>query len=221
MVLAALVLVLLMGPALPRAAAADCPTNSISALGTHQISSNPSGSVSQNYTCTADGFPVRISGSASYNLPMGHVTFSGSGGIGCSGSGQVATRDVFTLSGPASGSPLSLRAELGVNASGYGYAGGSVTLREGASNTSPSSPFPGSSTIGITIQVSPGSSFDLYIEGGAGGGFSGQGTAAVDAWLGFPDLPPGYLLTSCQGFTAGIPVPVRATSWGQLKNIYR
>jgi hypothetical protein len=36
-----------------------------------------------------------------------------------------------------------------------------------------------------------------------------------------PDLPPGYSLTSCQGYFAGPPVATRPASWGTLKTRYR
>lgn len=221
MFLAALVFVLLMSPALPRGAAADCPMNSMSALGVTQLSSNPSASMTQSYTCTADGFPDHASGSVSYNLASGFVTLTVNGGLVCGGGAGVTTHDVFTLTGPASGSPLSFRAELTVSSGGHGGPSGASVRLDGPSNSSPYAPFPGSSTVSVPIQVSPGSPFDLYVEGYAFGGGGGSGGASVGAWLSFPDLPPGYLLTSCQGFTAGIPVPVRATSWGRLKTVYR
>ena len=96
-----------------------------------------------------------------------------------------------------------------------------ASIREGASNTSPNSTAGGPPTVGITITANPGSSFDLYMDGRVSGGYLQTGVAAMNAWLNFPDIPPGYLLTSCQGFTADIPVPVRATSWGRLKTVYR
>lgn len=222
MILAALVFVLLMSPALPRTAFAACPTNIMSAPGINQTSSNPSGSLAGSYTCT-EGTNIHhtASGQVSYDLSQGNMAASIDAQILCEGASEVHTHDTFTLTGPAGASPISFSAVINVYSYALGFSFANASIREGASNASPLATPGGPSTVGITITAPPGASFDLYMDGRASGGYLQTGVADVNVWLSFPDLPPGFLLTSCQGFTAGVPVPVRATSWGRLKTVYR
>jgi hypothetical protein len=216
-----LLLALLMAPAFPRSAGADCPTNTMTAMTSSQVSSNYSGSLAGSFTCNEGGNIHQTATSfVTYNLVTGWVEVDATGTLICRAFSNFTTHDIFTLTGPAPGIPISFRAELRAFASVSGFGSASVMLREGASNSSPGSVL-GSSTVGITITASPGSTFDLYIAGSAFGGGGAGGGAGVDAGLGFPDLPPGYLLQSCQGFVAGGAVPVRTTSWGKLKTLYR
>jgi hypothetical protein len=197
------------------AAAADCPTNTMYAMGHAQVSSSYADSYSQSFTCTADGHPVFASGTASYNLVTGRFAAVAQGGSGCGASSGLSTHDVFTLTGPPSGS-LSFRAQLDVEYHGGNFP--SSASIQGGNTTASTGPTPGPFTsIWITIVRSPGASFDLYI--GAVTGGTGFGT--LTAALSFPDLPQGYMVQSCQGFVAGTPVPTRGTQWGRLKALYR
>ncbi len=202
-------------------AAATCPTNTMSAPGISQVSADHSGSLSGSQTCVEGGnIHGFASGRCSYDLTQGTIAASGSGDIICTGSAQVLTHDVFTLTGPASASPISFSAVIHVDTYVFGFGSGGATIREGASNTSPNGSVigGGSITVGITVTVLSGSSFDLYLEGGAGGAGGG---ASMGALLEFPDLPPGYVLQSCQGFSTIGAVPARPLTWGHLKTLYR
>ncbi len=48
-----------------------------------------------------------------------------------------------------------------------------------------------------------------------------QAEGAIEARLGFPDLPAGATIRSCKGFTTEVPTRAMQTSWGRLKAIYR
>ena len=215
-------LALVVTLAVPGAAVAVCPTNSMSAPGASQVSPNPSGHLAGSRTCV-EGGNIRhtATGNVSYDLTHGTISAYVDVQILCSGTSEMLTHDIFTLTGPASTSPISFSSVINVHSWADGVAFAGATVREGDSNISPGS-VPGDwSTVGITITVGPGSSFDLYMDGRAAGGYWGNGGAAVNAWLDFPDLPAGYVVQSCQGFIAGGVVPVRAASWGKLKSLYR
>src|SRR5438477_11541403 len=154
---AALFLALLLA-ALPGAAAAECPTNAMYAMYGTQVSTNYAGNFSQSSTCSADGRVVTASGAASYNLAIGRIGVSvASGGAACSAGAGILTHDTFTLTGPASGSPITFRAQLDVEFHLGGQGGpGWARIREGDSNASPSSDLALYSTVGITITRTPG-----------------------------------------------------------------
>jgi hypothetical protein len=212
----ALLLLLLVFTSPVPVAVAACPTNTLYAMYASLLNSNASGSFSQSYTCTADGFSVTASGTAAYDLANGRFGVVAQGGAGCGASAALQTHDVFALIGPAFGSPLSFRAQLVVELHGANLPS-SATIREGDSNTSRGSKPAPFDTVWVTITRSPGNSFDLYV--GASTGGTGFGT--LSASLSFPDLPPGYGVQSCQGFFAGTPVQARVTNWGRLRARYR
>ena len=110
------------------------------------------------------------------------------------------------------------------------YLKGSVatTLREGAANSSiatMNTPAADRTPVDLNIVVTraAGQTFDLYLNLRATGGGSGgaPGTGDVAALLVFPDLPPGFGVRSCQGFSTGLAVPTARSSWGSLKLSYR
>ena len=47
------------------------------------------------------------------------------------------------------------------------------------------------------------------------------GDGSVSVALSFPDLPPGALVHSCNGYLSGPPVGTRRSSWGAIKLHYR
>jgi hypothetical protein len=60
----------------------------------------------------------------------------------------------------------------------------------------------------------------LFVDGytfvyGANGGTTAEGLLA------FGDLPAGAQITSCGGYFNDTPVPVRKSTWGALKLLYR
>ena len=208
----------LWGHAPAAATTQSCPTNTLTVPGATIVSALPAQYLSNTAECTID-FPAIFypSGSASYNLVSGALSAQAFSSGTCGAQSRVTTHDVFTLMGPASTTPIAFTARFSGSASG-GFAGMRVSLREGASNARDWIGL-GTVTLDIAIIRSSGITFDLYLECGLEAASYGGGQGA--AWLGFPDLPTGYWLESCQGFVAGSPVPVRPTTWGALKTIYR
>ena len=140
--------------------------------------------------------------------------------------GSAKAVDRFTLVGPPSSSPVTFTARFFV--SGYAnprsYSGG--TFQEDNNpplKTTPIYDYPYSytyETLILTLVRSVGEPFLLTYALSANGSGSGAG-AQANGTLTFADLPPGYGVTSCQGYAAGVVVPTQAVSWGRLKSLYR
>jgi hypothetical protein len=149
---------------------------------------------------------------------------------------SVTTDDVYTIHGVPSGTPVTFQARLVIQGSNQSActphgncASGSstVTLREspGLSTSQLVSCRPScTQTIALTLTHSAGETFHLQtvIDAETGGynDFQQKATARAETQLQFIGLPPGVYVTSCQGYYWDI-TPVRRTSWGGLKTIYR
>jgi hypothetical protein len=48
-----------------------------------------------------------------------------------------------------------------------------------------------------------------------------QSFAQVSGLFSFANVPAGAAIVSCNGYVSDRAVPVRATTWGQLKTLYR
>jgi hypothetical protein len=225
-------LILFVALSLVRAAAAQCPMSTVSAHAWPEVvdrtSSAPSDTVAravastdpQNPTCTA-------SAAASYNLVLGTVSAYASAAR-CAGQAAASTHDVFTLIGPPSNGPFTFAARGSFNLQGYcsigGYPGSaSVSIGGVRAAVGCDGPWQGPLYIDYGITCSPGDTFDLEMGATAYSStplpFQSIGSATMT--LSFPDLPAGYAVVSCQGFTTGQPVPASVTSWGHLKLVYR
>lgn len=140
------------------------------------------------------------------------------------GYASVQTSDVYTLIGPPLAPPITFTAQ-GHLAVDYvcpgGYAYGAI--QEGASNLASASWNLECSQhvvdLRIAITRAVGTTFGLSLLLNAQGHNGGRATMSES--LSFPDLPPGYAITSCQGFSTVRAVPVRSRSWGTLKTHYR
>jgi hypothetical protein len=224
-------------------ARAECPTNTISLLpswgsdGVVRTTSAPRDAASKNLTGSFCPDHCSIiygaSGDAAYDLVAGTMNANAYAYGVAKGEASVSGHDVFTVLGPPSAPPITFLAQAHVFLAagcGYGPTGrGDASIREGTSNSATASTqscFPYyTADIGVSITRAAGSTFDLYLTvyalGGPGSVFGGGGDGHASLSLGFPDLPAGYSVVSCQGFGAGQVVATRRSSWGAIKTLYR
>lgn len=201
-------------------ALADCPSDTIYVCGMIIVTA-PSYS--------ASGCGPYSDGTGTYNLPAGTVSASSNGDYPDGyGSARVTAADVYQIVGPASATPMSFSADLVIHGRGSSYyctsASGSAALKSGATQQTAS--FAGSSctsegvdkTLTLPEQRSVGEPFQLIMDLVANA--SAGASASMDGSLTFSGLPPGYAITSCQGFNSN-PTPSAPLSWGRLKLHYR
>lgn len=168
-----------------------------------------------------------VFGQVSYDLVAGRLYAKA---VGCSGfdgpgGGGVIVRgsDRFRLVGPAGGGPVSfeVRSQLVGGVGGLGTCGGDLVEVGGASASANDA---GSmylyTTLAVPLSHQVGDEFriDYYASASAGGP---SGLGFVEAQLSFAGLPPGFGVTSCQGYTGDGAVVTRKASWGALKVHYR
>lgn len=224
-----LALLFLGAPVVARAQ--DCPINSLVAglPGDHTSTASRDSVGGGLGGCEVEPyFCVHTSSFLVYDLVQGTARAIAQSSSGAKVS-TLSTHDIFTLLGPAGGPPVTFTVR--VHLSEYiDYLKGRVvtTLREGASNSSTatmSTPAADRTPVDLNIVVTraAGQTLDLYLVLQATGGGSGgaPGIGDVAAQLAFPDLPPGFGVRSCQGFSTGLAVPTARTSWGSLKLSYR
>ena len=173
-------------------------------------------------------------GSGGYDLVAGHVRCSfRTATEGGAPAGSAKAVDRFTLVGPPAGNrvPFTVRFKASGGASLSRYSGASLTgsLQEGSNPALTARSFYLvidsyvyvylDSTLTLPTSHFVGESFELTYQVSAAGNGSSNGDAMGD--LSFPDLPLGYGIVSCQGYSAGAVVPTRAVTWGGLKVRYR
>jgi hypothetical protein len=215
---------------LPGAALAVCPMNNATGYG-------PGGS----YDYQSSG-PTWIQGvyggNVSYDLVVGTFSASGGGGGGeQSGGVGLSFSDVYQIVGPASVNPIPfqvvvhLTGNLSASSYFYPYIGNvcnSVTAHLDVTSGAASASYQQGSysqactavdvdhDVSLALSKLPAEPFTvqhfIQVYGSAGGGVNGTFT--------FVGLPPGYSVTSCQGYSSP-PTPAEATSWGSLKASYR
>jgi hypothetical protein len=172
---------------------------------------------------------------ASYDLVAGALALDKAvtSGFGYS---YVTSGDAYDIAGLPPGTLVPLTAAFDVNGyvqsddicGGSGCSGffgarilqGSTTVEQsvsvgfhGRSDLIETLQLPLTATVGTPFQIQ----FQLYYfvqAGGDGYGGAGQGTFR------FAGLPVGATMVSCNGYGSGS-VPVRPTTWGKLKTIYR
>jgi hypothetical protein len=141
----------------------------------------------------------------------------------------VTLTDLFAVTGLPAGTPLTFQASIhltgGLGAACDLYAGAWLTIREGTSNTRSFSRFIDGCVTGgvaldtiltLTINRVAGETFPIYIQLGCGQDTHG-GTSLAATALVFTGLPPGARITSCQGFSAEVPVAVSPSTWSSVK----
>lgn len=224
-----LLLVLFLTLTMARSSRAECPADTMSVLGVTTTTTAPrdeaflTGSDCQEYPY----YCWERDGAAVYDLVAG-TTYVSVQGYNIGASASVVTHDLFTLLGPPSSPPITFTAQAHVDLT-IGCDGAppsaSASIREGASNVAEVSRQQCGSVatdIGITIACQAGATFDLYMKVAAQAGeFNSGGQADARMSLTFPDLPAGYSVVSCQGYSPGPVVPTRRASWGTLKAHYR
>jgi hypothetical protein len=202
-------------------AAAVCPSNTLDASGNVVVTTDPFRNAFGAYRCEYEDVVSFGYGSVSYHLAHGTISASASTEPECCGYGTGSTHDLFTLLGPPGPALITFTAHLHVTSSQSGSGTAGATLREGASNSASytNPPGPAEETISITIARHAGETFDLFLDYHATA--CGDGDASLSGTLSFSDLPPGYAVTSCQGFLSDPSVAATPTSWGRLRARYR
>jgi len=183
---------------------------------------------------------VTSGGTQSYDWPNGRIACSA--GTGClSGAATVDAYDSVTVTGGTPGSVIHITAVLNLYGSMMttNLAGADAYFWIGAGSQTVESPhytlFPNSGrfqsfsfarlTVSVRVTAIDGTPFLLRMGAGCGTSLNGCGAGSASASVGgqltILDLPPGYVLLSCQGFSAGGATPARSESWGRVKIRYR
>jgi hypothetical protein len=212
-------LLLLAGSHVPPAVA-DCPGDTIYVCGM-VITTAPSYSTS--------GCGPLSDATGTYNLPAGMVSASSSADYSdVYASARVTAADVYQIVGPATSAPIAFAVNFVAHGRGSSYyctsASGSATLKSGGAQQTAS--FAGSSctsegvdkTLTLPQQRDVGEPFQLIMDLLATAGSGAM--ASMDGSLSFSGLPPGYAITSCQGYNSN-PTGAAPLSWGRLKLHYR
>ncbi len=201
-----------LGPVLSTPAAhSQCPLN-YGRIGVLQNCANPQ-STAPIFSMSGSEC-INGSGSLSYDLVAGTIEVSSYSYSYDIFETWLQTQDDFVIEGPSSATPIRVVAILNVTA----YRS-EIQLSSGIASVSSDDAGPANQTLRLDLDKLPGEHFTLGILVSSHGD-PDQGTASGRGTLRFTSLPPGYALTSCQGYAA-LPVATRATSWGRLKQIYR
>lgn len=179
-------------------------------------------------TIVCEPFAPVEGGRGSYDLVTGRLHAEARGCSGWYGpnGGFISIRasDRFLLVGPAGGGPIGFQARLQLNGGvggDVGTCGGDIHEVGGASaSANDGGQMYLFTTLAIPLSHQVGEEFriDSYVSASAGG--SG-GIGFVDAQLSFAGFPPGYGVTSCQGYAGDGAVSNLPASWGALKLRYR
>jgi hypothetical protein len=148
-----------------------------------------------------------------------------------SGAATVDAYDSVTVTGGTPGSVVHITAVLNLSGSmtTTNLAGADAYFWIGAGSQTVESPtsfaFGRTSAVNIRVTAIDGTPFLLRMGAGCGTSLNGCGAGSASAPVGgqltIHDLPPGYVLLSCQGFSAGGATPGRSESWGGVKIRYR
>ena len=192
---------------------AQCPADTIVICDVTTTSSAPSYSVSG---CAFNN------AAADYDLVTGQV----SAGVSVAASYvAVTTNDIYTITGPIG--PVAFSAQLDARAGTEFYGVGTAGIR--SDNESREVAFGPcvcfgtgyTQTLSLPLTHAVGEPFrlSLILSGLIPSSNRVRSKAVVTGNLGFT-LPPGYIVTSCQGYSSA-PTALRPTTWGQLKLTYR
>ena len=213
--------------AMPRPAFAGCPESILNLVGFPPVHT----SVAQLDTLMSHWPDYPSQGRGRFDLVAGWLAESGGGAAG--GSADVLVADRYVVLGPTGTVPVVARLEVRYAGSGCPlnpHGRGAVemsaailhdALRADFACTSsianpPCESCDGNATLTLPLVVSVGTPFDVrwQVRGSAGYN-NGQ-----EIYAGFSfDLPPGYAIESCQGYSSGA-VPAERASWGRIKARY-
>lgn len=205
-----------LGPAL----AAPCPESCVNST---LIGTTCSTAATRDTTASAACAPFGTTETReAYNLVLGTVLARAQScdSAPVNGFVSVYARDRFRLVGPAGPAVIPFQAKLRCSGSAGGFGTVGATLGEiGGAYLSVNDGGLGGFDTELVLPLSHavGEEFALAYEVSA----SAQSTAQAQGVLSFAGLPPGYGITSCQGFAGEGAVPVRRASWGAVKSHYR
>jgi len=153
------------------------------------------------------------------------------------GSMHLWLRDSFTITGPATGTPVTFHMRFqvdgSVNWTGYGppqqvqvavrpievHAGDALAEWGFGLTSEPRTTYPFTGSFDIALQRLAGESVGIEIE--AQSAIHNAGSTRLNGTFSFPDLPQGWSVNSCKGYHKDQPVPAIARSWGDVKAAYR
>jgi hypothetical protein len=156
-------------------------------------------------------------GSVSYDLIAGTLEVSSfsQGHEGFQSWMQVS--DDYVIEGPPSATPIGISVICTVNM----QPRSELQLSSGATSVSTVSFGPTVQTLRLYLEKQPGEHFSVGMRATVFPRWEGTPQqSTIRGALQFSVLPPGYTLTSCQGYAA-LPVAARYSTWGQVKRIYR
>ena len=194
------------------ALAASIPVDTVVVCGVTTVSTAPSQTV---YGCAFNN------SGAVYDLKSGQFSV----GAGPAGDAELITNDFFLVSGPGSTTPIPFSAQLAVHV-GRTYDGRAIAAIRSdaqAQEFTSNGGWVGSDfyqVLTLPLSHTTGERFHLAFHLRAVNPDVGAiSPATASARLAFA-LPPGYTITSSQGYSS-VPTPTRETTWGHLKLIYR
>jgi hypothetical protein len=199
---------------------AACPLNHFSIGISNQFSSLPVDSRTYSGPATSPEYST-----GSYNVPQGTLSLAFIS-YGAEVDAGVYVEDDFSIVGLPDGTPVSLTAHMAGQLRGSTgppiVAFVQATLKD-FNGDSQTAGFPALSyDLSLPIQATAGQTFRLHFElNGYGHTSATTATGVANAAFSFAGLPPGVVVTSCQGFFSGPPVATRLSTWGRVKSIYR
>jgi hypothetical protein len=207
---------------------AACPPDTTCAPGGCDYTSSPAHGRSGDNSFGSGGANYDLAHAGNGAVSANAIGFAGDFG---GGSGSVAARDTYVISGLPDGTPVTFHVALHVTGNAFrscfGFtASAEVTMSEaGAGKVNAGVGAPScdgalvDQVIGFDLTNVVGQSFTLAFSASAGA--AGSASANITASLSFTGLPLGATLTSCQGFVLGGVTSVARTNWGALKLRYR
>jgi hypothetical protein len=171
---------------------------------------------------------------ASFDIPAGSFEVA----TGEGGGMDLMLRDWFTITGPAPGTPIALhmrvRVHGGLNWDGACCPESQVRVEllplepvsgdpeshwSFGKTSGPFQSYPFSDSLDLTLQRTAGTPIGVEIH--ASTHMQAPSSSDLIGEFYFPDLPPGWTVSSCKGYLKEQPVPAAVTSWGRVKASYR
>ena len=193
----------------------ECPVNSIKCWTEFDTTSVETSEGVKDITCRYEGGEGRIG----YDLPAGKVwTTMDAKAVWPIHTFGVAA-DTYWLTGKDNiDVPLSFKAVVAIEILSGSTAKASAFVREGLTADNSIHHASNDTTMIFNLQKRVGEPFDFLFGVEASDLYFHQSSARID--LSF-EVPTGMSITSCQGFQGDVvPVPVRPTTWGQIKARY-
>lgn len=132
----------------------------------------------------------------------------------------VTVRDRFRLVGPAGPGMISFQARLLTTGQADGFGTVSAGFFEsggGAQSVNDAGQGGFATMLVLPLSLAVGDEVELTYTLDV----SAQNAGSAQAQLSFAGLPPGYGVSSCQGYAGEGAVPTRRVSWGKVKSHYR